>query len=147
MTRNQFLQLADLLPEAMFLVSGDGAILAANRCAGQRLRTQSGELVGRRMGEFVAESPAALSDYLLTCSRTRSAMPGSLTLACPGNEPVPCRAEGGVIQPRTELEAPQVLLRLIPKSESPTRFAILTRRIEELNREIAAGKVDYRPFG
>jgi PAS domain S-box-containing protein len=64
-------------------------------------------------------------------------VPGSLTLAGPGHEPVPCRAEGGVVQPRTESEASQILLRLIPKSESPTRFAVLTRRIEELNREIA----------
>jgi len=40
MTPEQFLELGDLLPEPLFLVSGDGRIRVANRAALRRERGQ-----------------------------------------------------------------------------------------------------------
>ena len=137
MSPEQFLQIADLLPEVMLLLSGEGVILAANRSAGTRLARPPRELEGERLSGFVREPWDSVQQYLLTCSRTSGPVPGALTLARPDGVTIPCHCTGSRLRPRHADEPALVLLRLTPRNESPSQFAILSRRIQELNREIA----------
>ncbi|MCC2668402.1 MAG: tmoS, partial [Armatimonadetes bacterium] len=64
-------------------------------------------------------------------------MPITLTLLGPGGGQIPCRVEGAVYQPRAGVEPAVLLLRLTPKRETPSQFAVLTRQVQDLNREVA----------
>lgn len=140
MSPQDFLQVANLLPEAMLLLSGDGRIIAANRSAGSRLHRAPEALHGEPLTRFLADPPAVVTEYLRTCSRTREPVPGSLTLAPESGEAIACRTLGAALRPRTAEGPAILLLRLVPRAESPSQFAILNERIEELTREIIRRK-------
>lgn len=59
-----FLQFANLLAEAMLLVSGTGVILAANRGVANRLGLSPGRLRGKRLADVTTASPEAVAVYL-----------------------------------------------------------------------------------
>lgn len=140
MNVEQFLQFANRLPEPLFLVSAEGVCLAANRGAGRRLQIPIGELRQMPLTEFLADAAPAVARYLNACARTSDPVPGALTLKTRQGDLLPCRAEGSVLVPRSEESASLLLLRLLPRVETPSQFDFLNQRIEELQREIAARK-------
>src|SRR5256885_12038560 len=99
----------------MLLVAADGSILAANRTFAERLEWRQEELLGRRLAELVTDSPQSVADYLRACSRSKQLLPGSLTLSRKSGPPLACRCEGGLYQPRSEGNPPEVLLRFVEK--------------------------------
>jgi PAS domain S-box-containing protein len=133
----KFLQLADLLPDALLLLSRDGVILAANQGARACLEIPPDSLRGRRLAEIVAERPDEVARYLRDWSRTRQLLPGSLTVLWDGGPRLACRADGALYHPASEDQEALLLLRLVPREASVHRFLLLNHRIEELNREIA----------
>ncbi len=64
MPNESFLKVADLLPEAMLLVSADGTILAANRSVERCLRLSPEKIQQRRLQEVVADDAESLALYL-----------------------------------------------------------------------------------
>ena len=55
MTSEQFLLIADPLPEPMLLLAGNGQILAGNRAIEERLGIALHELRGRKLADVVAD--------------------------------------------------------------------------------------------
>jgi signal transduction histidine kinase/ActR/RegA family two-component response regulator len=112
----QFLQFADLRPEALLLVSPDGTVLAAGRAA-ERLGLTPTELRGKLLADLIADDADALAAYLQSCSRTREQVLGSLTIRTPDGRLLPCRAEGAVFRPYSAQDDSLVLLALVPRPE------------------------------
>ncbi|HEX2223643.1 MAG TPA: ATP-binding protein [Thermoanaerobaculia bacterium] len=132
-----FLRTADLLPEPMFLVSGEGIIIAANRCAAEVLGLAAAALQGCPLSQVVAGDPESLSRYLRDCSRSRQMVIGGLTLQPTGKPSEAFRSEGAVYRPRERERPALILLRLLPRADTTGSFLLLNERIERLNREIA----------
>jgi PAS domain S-box-containing protein len=134
-----FLELANLLPDALLLVSRDGVVLAANRGVRARLEMSPEALRGRRLTEVVTDPPDVVARYLRDWSRTRQLLPGSMTVLQDGGPGIVCRAEGALYRPAGGDGASEALLvlRLLPKEASVYQFLYLNQRIDDLNREIA----------
>src|SRR5262245_7624201 len=111
----EFLKVADLLPEAMLLVSADGTILSANVGLADLLGVPAGDLAGRPLAGLAAGPPEKLADYLHACSRSRQRVLGALTLTGRDGLPLACRSEGVVYRPRSAGRPAVVLLRLVPR--------------------------------
>ena len=130
-----FLQFANLLAEAMLLVSGTGVILAANRGVANRLGLSPQRLRGKRLADVTTAAPEAVAGYLRACARTRDMMPSAFTLVRSDGTTLDCRTEGAVLRPRSEEAEALIVLRLIPK-QTESQFAALSQKIAELDREI-----------
>ncbi len=139
-TEQQFLQFADLRPDALLLVSGGGTILAANRGVERRLGLAPADLRGRPLGDFVEGPADALAGHLRACARSRELVLGSLTVKRPDDPPLACRSEGAVFRPRAEGVEAVVLLCLAPKEAATSRFVALTQQIDGLSAEIVRRK-------
>jgi formate hydrogenlyase transcriptional activator len=140
MSPEQFLETANLLPEAMLLVARDGTVVAANAAAASRLGLGASELRGRSLVGLVADPAETLARYLRACARSRALVLGSLTLVACGDTKLVCRSEGGVFRPRSDQSGALILLRLIPKESAGRRFVALSQRIDQLSREILKRK-------
>lgn len=135
--REQFLEIADLLPEAAMLVSADGTILAISRaCTSTRLGLEPEKLRGANLTDFTEGSEAQLLEYLRLCSRSRDITIGAMTLKGRNGQPASFRCEGAVLRPRSPEQEAWVFLRLFPKSSSVSRFLALNQRLEELATEV-----------
>ncbi len=135
MTPDQFLLIADPLPDPMLLVSGDGRILAGNRAVEGKFGVSAHSLKGRSLADVAAEPPGDVEHYLRLCSRSRSPVVGALALHGDGGG-IACRTEGCVLRPRSEGSDAVLMLRLIPKGSAVEQFVALNQRIEELGREV-----------
>ncbi|HUY89466.1 MAG TPA: ATP-binding protein [Pirellulales bacterium] len=130
-----FLEVAELLPEAMLLLSAEGEILAANSAASTWLAPRDESLVGKRFAELVAGDcdPASLCPNNPGPGRRWSS--SVLLLKSQEGALFACRVEG------TAFAAPgqslATLLRLTPKESATSRFLELNQRIDELSRQIA----------
>jgi PAS domain S-box-containing protein len=127
----------DLLPEALLLVSADGKLVAANPAACTLCGNGLDALQSRCIQELTSDPEPKVSRFLVQCQRSRELLPGALTIRRDDGSTVPCRAEGALFSPRTEAAPAQVLLRLLPKEMTTSRFLVLNERIDALNREIA----------
>lgn len=140
-----FLEVAELLPEAMLLLSAEGEILAANSAASAWLVAPGECLAGKRFAELVAGDyePSALipsgradgdsaSNKLGVDRRWNSTV---LLLKSQEGALIACRVEGAGFAARGDSAA--TLLRLTPKESATSRFLELNQRIDELSREIA----------
>src|SRR5579883_2100153 len=134
-TPEQFLLIADPLPDPMLLVSGDGRILAGNRAVEGKFGVSAHALKGRSLADVAAEPPGEVDHYLRLCARSRSLVVGAMVLHGDGGG-IACRTEGCVLRPRSEGSDAVLMLRLIPKSSAVEQFVALNQRIEELGREI-----------
>lgn len=134
-----YLHLANRLPESMFFVAPDGYILATN----SRAREQFGKnvpLVGHSLFDLVTGSPDALRDYLKSCLRTSSPLLGTLTLRNGAQSPASFRAEGCLLRPPTQNSPALLMLRVVTKDSVVSRFRLLNERIEDLSHEVFARK-------
>ncbi len=137
MTPDQFLLLADPLPDPMLLVSGAGVILAGNRAVEGKFGVSAQALTGRSLADVVAEPPGEVDHYLRLCSRSRTLVVGALALhGDGGGGGIPCRTEGCVLRPRRDGSDAVLMLRLIPKGSAVEQFVVLNQRIEELGKEV-----------
>ncbi|HWG47207.1 MAG TPA: PAS domain S-box protein [Gemmataceae bacterium] len=133
----QFRQFADLLPEAMLLLTAEGTILAANKGVEDRLGLPLDELQGQQLAELVSDAPETISPYLRACARSRKMVLGSLRFARKNGGITPCRCEGAVFRPRNADTPALLLVRLVPKETAVSQFIALNQRVTELTKEIA----------
>ncbi len=94
MTPRQFLEVADLLPDALLLLDEEGTILAANRAAAA-LGNAPAFVAGRSLHSFTGTPAAAVREYLRRCAGSRDAVAGKLALTM-GGVSVSCACSGGV---------------------------------------------------
>src|SRR5690606_3774758 len=124
-----FLKVMDRLPEPSLLVSGDGAVLGANRALA-RLGVRPSGLTGRSLADLMVQPPEAVAEYIRRCARSGQPLPASLTiLDDEGGRSIPCRAEGSLLNPRAGDQPAVVLIRLIPRDDSVSQFLRLNRQI------------------
>ena len=133
MLTRHFLEFANLLPEALLLVSSDGNILSANRAAKHRLGVADGDLQGKTLYQFVT-APDSIEPYLRSCRRSKQVVLGALVLRSQ-NGILPCRAEGALLQAASSEHDGLILLRLTPKETAASRFLSLNEKIDELSKE------------
>ncbi|MEM9003201.1 MAG: ATP-binding protein [Cyanobacteria bacterium P01_F01_bin.86] len=134
MTPNQFLKIAQVLPEPMLLVTNTGEILAVNRAAVKLLARKSQELVGQYLTAFVTDTSERVIDYLRICSQNRQMMLGALTIRQGPETKILCRSQGAVIQPRSP-DTPAIILLRLERREG-SKFVALNQKIHELSKEI-----------
>jgi PAS domain S-box-containing protein len=135
-----FSLLADLLKEAYLLVAENGAVKCVNPAAQRLLGRPAADLVGRALSTFVDAQPAKVAELLQHSRRSRSFVPGSLTLRLPTGQLEPCRCDGALYRAADGAESALVVLRLARKQEAASEFLALRDKISELTREIAGRK-------
>ncbi|MGM3307028.1 ATP-binding protein [Anabaena sp. WFMT] len=140
MTPEQFIEFARVLPEPLLLVNSDGQILAANQPVTDMLGLRRQELQEKMIFDLANEPPHKISAYLKACSRSRAMILGSLTLHNSDGETLVCRCQGAVIQPWSNESLALILLRLEQKKAANINFVLLTKKIDELAKEIQGRK-------
>jgi PAS domain S-box-containing protein len=138
LTPTQFHQLAELLPDPLLLISGDGLIVAANRAASRLLG--SSQLAGSRLEGVTDDRRSDLDCYLRHCSRSRERLPGAIGIATQDGRRLTFRCEGALVQCETEMGAPRILLRIVPRASPLPQFVALKERMEQLHNEIVRRK-------
>ena len=126
----------ETLPEAVLLIDGQGVVVAANRVA-RRVLTGRTDPCGRRLTDLVATEPSRVTSYLRTCSASRAIVPGALSVRRDGDL-VHYRCEGAVVEPATDTRSALTFLRIRPREEADTRFALLNAKITELAKEVGS---------
>jgi PAS domain S-box-containing protein len=133
MTPEQFLQIAEALPEAALLVRKSGEVLAANRAAGALGFCPSGG-ESPKLADLAADAQQ-LGDYLRLAARSREPIPGAVELR-QGDGNSSYRCYGSLLCPGGDNGDALLMLRLVPKETSATNFAALNDKIEALTAEI-----------
>jgi signal transduction histidine kinase len=126
--RDTFRSIAQLLPEPLLLVSCEGVVLAANHAAIERFDWAGPRIEDRPLSDLV-DGPWNVADYLSRCARSTAPQAGVLVDRHRGER---MRCEGARYP---DLGTPAVVLRFSPP-ERLGAFALLTQKIEALNREI-----------
>jgi signal transduction histidine kinase len=121
------------LPEPLLLVTGSGEIVDANAAA---VALIGGELRGRRLDDVLPPQDGRINEFLSVCSRSRALLPGALVIGSHGGQPRLVRCQGAVLAPRNGSNAAVLLVRLQPDDPASSRFVALTRKIDELTREM-----------
>ncbi|HYD79513.1 MAG TPA: ATP-binding protein [Paucimonas sp.] len=132
----QFHQCVDVFPEAILLLDTDGVILALNPAARHQLTAYAIEAGQTSLTDICSESQEQINRYLRYCKRTKSFVPGVLTLISREGESVAFRAEGALYGLQEGMTPSQLLLRLTPKHVAESRFTVLNQQIVKLSREI-----------
>ena len=132
-----FTQLCRLLSEPLLLVSADGVVLGSSATARSLLGLREVELHGRRLVELGGvEAPERVAGYLRLCARSLEPLPGSLTLRLASGEQVRRGCRGARLEPGGSGQPPLVLLRLATEARQDNTFGLLSRKIDELTREV-----------
>ncbi len=134
MQANEFLQLADALPESLILLSAEGRIIAANKSAVRFLQIDHDRPPDCFLGEFTDTNPERLEAVLRTWSRSRSAVPAALKWK--GENRRYWRCQGFLLTPATKTEKAQLVLRCIPDKSSASEFSALNRELERQQRTL-----------
>ncbi len=141
MKHEDFLNLGNLLPDAMLLIS-DGKVVSANRAA----RKLIGEvvapsvLIGAPLNKLVTDSEEKLGRFLAVCAGSKEPVVGSLSFGLENGPTAIFQCKGALLNRATETTAADIFLHCLPKKQGGSRFTLLNRKIEELNREIRKQK-------
>ncbi|WP_242333850.1 sensor histidine kinase KdpD [Anaeromyxobacter sp. SG66] len=121
----EFRAIAELLPDALLLVSRAGVVLGANEAAGERLGAPVAALEGRALVELAGDP--SLAELVASWLRSTGPLPGAFTLAGRAER---VRCEGA------RLPGPEALLLLrLVAPEQPGNFALPSEKLAALNRE------------
>jgi PAS domain S-box-containing protein len=124
------------LPDPSFLVDTTGRILGANRAASDLLGVPARALEGQSILSLIAGPAAAALDFLASCSRTRSQLPGALAWKLASGPPLETRCDGALVHPAEAGKPAIVYFRCRPKQDAVARFVALNDQIRALSLEI-----------
>jgi len=129
-TPAQFLLLADALPEALFLLTADGVVLAANRAAEQLLGRNPSAIAGRPLAELVENPPERLVHYLRLWARSRMPVPAPLRWRGADDVCVHGCCHGFLLRPASPDRPAYLLLRGTSSTARLGEFLALNRERE-----------------
>jgi diguanylate cyclase (GGDEF)-like protein len=130
-----FLDIAELLPEPMFLLNRQGKIVSANRPALEVLGYRAGDKPDLMFHDIVCDPKRKINEYLRACFRSSQLVLGAVDLRSTTGEVIAARVEGCLAQYRTNTLQSLVLLRCLDKRKSSARFLALNDRLNERARE------------
>jgi len=134
MQANEFLLLADHLPEGMLLLVADGEILAVNRVAARILKQKTERLAGKNLAEITGLKHEALVAKLKPCTRSRSPIPLAFKSSSAETIIEMPSCEGFLVSPAEEGKLAQIILRLRADSSQRETFLALNQEIEKQRR-------------
>ncbi len=134
MTPDQFLTVANVLPESLLLLTSEGEILAVNQPAAKLLGKASKALIGQCLTELVTDSPEKVTNYLRACSQSRQMILGALTIHQTQEEGIVCTSQGAVLQPKSSENPAITILRL--EKRTSDKFVLVNQKIHALSQEI-----------
>jgi PAS domain S-box-containing protein len=137
MSVSYFNAFASPLPEALFLISNAGTVLAVNPAALRMLEARRDQVAGRSVAELVADPKSHVADFLAASSRTSRFTIGTLTWCTTTGLRVDCRMEGAFMPDAND---GALLLRAVPKEFAAARFMALNEKIRQLAREVMERK-------
>ena len=139
MSPDEFSSLADRFSEAALLVSRDGIVLAANRQF-LHLQISASPIAGCPLTELTSTGEDEVNRYLRDCARNRDPIVGVLTFKTLQGESVTYRCDGGLLHHDTDRSNTQLMIKLVPRDQSTTRFGVLNLQLADLNEEIRRRK-------
>ncbi len=131
-----FAQIAKSLPNAFFLLDGDGNICDINPPGCRILGMKKEQLVKQKLHDLVTSDKKQVDAWLLQWSRSGSPMPCSINIKKEDDEVLACLASGSVLRPKTEDAPALLLLRVQLKKVLNQGFATLNEKITLLQREV-----------
>ncbi|GAA5505793.1 PAS domain S-box protein [Novipirellula caenicola] len=135
MSPAEFASLADRFSEAALLLSRDGTVLAVNRpCL--RLPIAHAPMVGRRLTELSCSPEDDVNRYLRDCARNRDSVIGVLKFETTQGENVAFRCDGALLHHDPDGGNTQLMIKLVPREQSTTHFAVLNQKLTDLNEEM-----------
>tara|TARA_R110002073_G_scaffold7245_17_gene41449 strand:+ start:16272 stop:20054 length:3783 start_codon:yes stop_codon:yes gene_type:complete len=149
MSPEEFASLANRFSEAALLVSRDGIVLAANR---QFLRFEitgssntgssntGSSILGARLTELASTAEDEVNNYLRDCARNRDPIVGVLTFKTQQGQERAFRCDGALLHFDPDRSNTQLMIKLVPRDESTTQFAVLNQKIADLNEEMQRRK-------
>lgn len=129
---NHFHELTRSWQEAVFLVSGDGKIIAVNPAGSRMLGLSNQILSEQEITDIVTDSTDKVSRYLQVCSRNRDPIPGAFAWRRNDGQIVECRCNGSVIRPGSRRSSALILLHCEPVVSEDNKFFTLNRTLEKL---------------
>ena len=132
--------LIHVLPEPTLLVTGHGALVAANPPAMALFQLTPDTLAQQQLAALVANPPEQIARYLDLWSRNRQLIPTMLlvrnapstdTAAGDAHDTAATtryRCLGAVVQPWSAQEPALLFLRLEPQAEASSNFSLLTQK-------------------
>lgn len=130
-----FLDIADLLPEPMFLVNRQGRILAANTAALEVLGYTPQDRLSFSIHEVVCDPRRKVTEYIRACFRSSELVLGAVDLRSSTGDIIAARVEGCLAQFRTDNQQALIMLRCVDKRKSNARFLALNDKLDEMARE------------
>ncbi|WP_320045568.1 response regulator [uncultured Desulfobacter sp.] len=132
MLTDYFHAITAALTEALFLVSANEKILAANPAALRMLSAEKTTLQGQRISDLLTDPPEKVSGYLKRCLRNRSLVPGSLTWRKGDGQTLVTSTKGAMLNPKKGSASRTVILKCEPQSTAVSRFKALNQSLEKL---------------
>jgi two-component system, cell cycle sensor histidine kinase and response regulator CckA len=130
------LDLLGALPDPSFLVDTTGRILGVNRAATDLLGVPPDTLEGQSILPLVSGPASAALDFLASCGRTRSTVPGAISWKLATGPPLDTRCDGALVLPAAGGKPATVYFRCRPKQDAIARFIALNEQIRALSLEI-----------
>ncbi len=131
MTRNNFLEFANLLPEIMLLIDPQGLIIAANSAAQQKLFLPADNSKTLDFFSLSTSSKEIIVRFFKTCISSHEFVFADITLRCPANKTIETYTEGCRIPTTAVQKQPLILLRCITKLDTPSRLLELQQHTNE----------------
>jgi len=125
-----FTELCDPWPDACFLLSREGELVAVNQPGARMLGGNCHELPGRSITEFVVTPAEMVLRHLVTCSKNRQQIPGLLSRLGSDGQEVRYRCFGHRVHVPSD-GAPLVFLRCSPFQTASGTFIALNQQIEK----------------
>lgn len=132
MVLKYFNELTRALPEACFLVSQTGEILAVNPSGERMLEADSKILAGKRIADLVTDPDEKVSRYIQFCMRSREPVPGALCWRLKEGRTMECRCSGHLVPADAKEDKHLGLLRCEPKEAESNKFIALNKTLEQL---------------
>ena len=134
-TSESFLDVAELLPEPMFLINRQGKIVSANNAALEVLGYRPDDEVELLFQDVVCDPKRKINEYLRACFRSAELVLGAVDLRSTNGDVIAARVEGCLAQYRTDRSQSLALLRCLDKRKSIVRFLTLNEKLDEISRE------------
>ena len=133
-----FSALCEPWPDACFLLTADGVVVAANQAGARMVGGAHHELPGRSITDFVITPAERVLRHLAICSRNRQQIPGLLSCYGDSGQEVRYRTFGHRVQRKADA-VPLVFLRCSPFQSAISQFIALNQQLEkqqEIQRQL-----------